>query len=328
MEKAASQSCSTLLRVYGLLGRGINHSVSGLEANIRVLLLGVAAGGGLPQWNCACSNCQQARGGVIPPQTQSSIALGDEAGNWFLINASPDLPFHLRAYPELAPRPASQRNSPVAAVLLTSADVDHVLGLLSLREGNALHIYATPAIQSAAVLLGVTTVLNSFCGVFWHHPTDGGFAQLQGSSVRVRVLPLSGRAPRYAVETSKGGVHTTALHIMDERTGGRLLVAPGVATLSGPLQEAARDSDAVLMDGTFWSEDELSRVRPGAPCASEMGHLPIQETLPFLSDLPSRHRVYVHINNTNPIFDPASPERATVESAGVTVGQDGMRFDL
>jgi pyrroloquinoline quinone biosynthesis protein B len=314
--------------VYGLLRRGINHSVSGLEANIRVLLLGVAAGGGLPQWNCACSNCQQARGGVIPPQTQSSIALADDAGNWFLINASPDLPFHLRAYPELAPRQATPRNSPIAAVILTSADVDHVLGLLSLREGNALHIYATPAMQSAAVLLGVTTVLQAFCGVCWYHPTHGEYPPLQESSLRVRVIPLSGRAPRYVGGNSKDGVHTTALHIMDERTGGRLLVAPGVAALSGPLQEAAKNSDLVLMDGTFWSEDELSRVRPGAPSALEMGHLPVQETLPFLSALPSLHRVYVHINNTNPIFAPGSPERAKVESAGVLIGHDGMRFDL
>jgi pyrroloquinoline quinone biosynthesis protein B len=260
--------------------------------------------------------------------------MGDEEGNWFLINASPDLPAQLRTCPELAPRPASPRNSPIAAVFLTSADVDHVLGLLSLREGSALHIHATPAIQQAAAILGVTTVLQSFCGVFWHHPTESYFAALPGidrgeSSLRVRVLPLSGRAPRYAGESSPGGVYTTALHFMDQRTGGRLLVAPGVAALSGPLQEAARDSDAVLMDGTFWCEDELSRVRAGAAGASEMGHLPIKDgTLPFLSALGSRRRVYVHINNTNPILDPGSPERAKVESAGVIVGRDGMSFDL
>ena len=315
--------------MYGLLGRGINRSLSGLEAAIRVLLLGVAAGGGLPQWNCACVRCQQARDGVITPQTQSSVALSDDAGNWFLINASPDLPLHLRTYVELAPRPGSPRNSPIQGVFLTSADVDHVLGLLSLREGNALHIYTTPAIQRAAAILGVTTVLQSFCGVSWHHPNEEGFTELPGSSLRVRALPLAGRAPRYAGESSDGGVYTIALHIKDERTGGRLLVAPGVAALSGPLQEAAKDSDAVLMDGTFWSEDELSRVRAGARGASEMGHLPIKDgTMPFLSALSSRYRVYVHINNTNPIFSPASPERATVESAGVIVGHDGMRFDL
>jgi pyrroloquinoline quinone biosynthesis protein B len=119
------------------------------------------------------------------------------------------------------------------------------------------------------------------------------------------------------------------LQFLDERTGGRLLVAPGVAAWSGPLQEAARESAAVLMDGTFWSEDELRRVRAGAAGASEMGHLPIQDgTLPCLSALPSRYRVYVHINNTNPIFAPGSPERATVETAGVIIGHDGLTFDL
>jgi len=320
--------------VYGLRGRGLRHPAFSQEAVIRVLLLGVAAGGGLPQWNCACANCQQARCGVLKPQTQSSVAVSDEAGNWFLINASPDLPLQMRSYAALAPQGDSPRNSPIAGVFLTSADVDHVAGSLSLREGNPLHIYTTPAIEQAAAILGVTTVLQSFCGVVWHHPADGCFPALRGkdgreSSLRVRVLPLSGRAPRYAGESSNGDVYTIALQFVDERTGGRLLVAPGVAAWSGPLQDAARESAAVLMDGTFWSENELSRVRAGASGASEMGHLPIQDgTLPFLSTLPNRYRVYVHINNTNPIFAPGSPERATVESAGVIVGHDGLTFDL
>jgi pyrroloquinoline quinone biosynthesis protein B len=195
-------------------------------------------------------------------------------------------------------------------------------------------IHATPAIEQCAAILGVTTVLQSFCGVTWHHPTDDGFMALRGkdgreSSVRVRALPLSGRAPRYAGKSPKGGVYTVALQFLDQRTGGRLLVAPGVAEWSKSLQKAAKDSDAVLMDGTFWSEDELSRVRAGAPSASEMGHLPIKDgTLPLMSALVGRYRVYVHINNTNPIFVPGSPERKMVESAGVSVGHDGLSFDL
>jgi pyrroloquinoline quinone biosynthesis protein B len=251
-----------------------------------------------------------------------------------LINASPDLPLQLRTHPELAPRAGSPRNSPITAVLLTSADVDHVLGLLSLREGDAVHIYATPAIRRAATLLGVDAVLQSFSGVAWHQPEEGCFGALRGnhgqeSSVRVRALPLSGRAPRFAGESSKGDVGTVALQFLDERTGGRLLVAPGVAALSRPLQDAARESSAVLMDGTFWSEDELRHIRAGAAGASEMGHLPMEHgTLPFLRDLPCRHRIYVHINNTNPVFLPSSPERAKVESAGVMIGRDGFTFDL
>jgi pyrroloquinoline quinone biosynthesis protein B len=309
-------------------------SASAQEAIIRVLLLGVAAGGGLPQWNCACVNCQQARHGGIQPQTQSSVAVGDEAGNWFLINASPDLPVQMRTYPALAPHRGSPRSSPIAAIFLTSADVDHVLGLLSLREGGALHIHTTPAIEQAAAMLGVTTVLQAFCGVVWHHPAGSGFAALRGndggeSSLCFRVLPLSGHAPRYAGKNPDGGVFTIALQFLDERTGGRLLVAPGVAAWSATLQEAAQESAAVLMDGTFWSEDELRLVRPGARGASEMGHLPIQDgTLPLLSALTCRRRIYVHINNTNPVFAPGSPERATVESAGVSIGHDGLSFDL
>jgi pyrroloquinoline quinone biosynthesis protein B len=143
------------------------------------------------------------------------------------------------------------------------------------------------------------------------------------------MLPLSGRPPRYAAKSSHGDVCTIALQFLDERTGGRLLIAPGVAALSGPLQDAAKESAAVLMDGTFWSEDELRRVRAGAPSAAEMGHLPIKDgTLPFLSALSGRRRVYVHINNTNPIFAPGSPERAAVESAGIIIGRDGLSFDV
>jgi len=116
---------------------------------------------------------------------------------------------------------------------------------------------------------------------------------------------------------------------LDERTGGRLLVAPGIPALSGPLQDAAQESSAVLMDGTFWSEDELRRIRPEAPSAGEMGHLPIENgTLPFMRSLSCRHKMYVHINNTNPIFAPGSPERAMVESAGIVVGHDGLSFEV
>jgi pyrroloquinoline quinone biosynthesis protein B len=318
--------------VYGLRGRGISV-FAGQEAVIRVLLLGVAAGGGLPQWNCACANCQQARLGGIQPQTQSSVAVADAAGNWFLINASPDLPVHLRTYPALAPASGSSRNSPIAAIFLTSADVDHVLGLLSLREGSPLHIHATPAMEQATALLGVNTVLQSFCGVVWHHPGDGDFTALEGkdgrkSSLSVRALPLSNHAPRYVGKKSPEGVYTIALQFLDESTGGKLLVAPGVAAWSGILQGAAKESDAVLMDGTFWSEDELRQVGPDAPSASEMGHLTIKDgTLPIFRDLGSR-RVYIHINNTNPIFAPKSSERTAVQAAGIVVGHDGMSFDL
>lgn len=243
------------------------------------------------------------------------------------------MPFHLRTYPELAPHPALARNSPITAVFLTSADVDHVLGLLSLREGGPLHIHATSAIERATGILGVTSVLQSFCGVVWHHP-PGGLATLLGndgqeSSLRVRVLPLSTHAPRYAGKNSPAGVYTTALQFLDEQTGAMLLVAPGVEVWSDILQEAAKESTGILMDGTFWSEDELRLIQPGARGASEMGHLPIEDgTLPLLSDLHGRRRVYVHINNTNPIFMPDSPERAAVEDAGITVGQDGMSFEL
>ena len=226
------------------------------------------------------------------------------------------------------------RNSPLAGVLLTNADVDHVIGLYSLREGERLQIHATTAVQRAAGQLGVTRVLEAFCGVDWREPPTGKLARLRGKEDRetnllFRAIPLSGSAPRYLGKISDDGIYSVAYQIVDERSGARVLVAPGVAALSGALQEAARDSTAVLMDGTFWSEDELRCIKPGAATASEMGHLPIRDgTLPFLRGLPCRHKIYVHINNTNPILDPGSAERAAVEAAGVTVGWDGMSLEL
>jgi pyrroloquinoline quinone biosynthesis protein B len=181
--------------------------------------------------------------------------------------------------------------------------------------------------------MGVHTVLQAFCGLTWHY-LDGDFKPLNGSdgrqsSLQVRMFPLTGHAPRYAGKVSKDGVFTMALQILDTQTGGRMLIAPGLSAWSKTLQIAAEESNAVFVDGTFWSEDELQRVRPDAKTASEMGHLPIENgTLPILASLKSRYRVYVHINNTNPIFAADSKERKKVEAEGIIIGRDGMSFDL
>ena len=250
-----------------------------------------------------------------------------------MVNASPDLPAQIQSFPALHPAPECARNTPLAGLLLTNADLDHLLGLFALREGQALDIYSTAAVRATAeTALGLETVLNAFCGSRWHEPARNDFGALgPGSGLQYRAIELSGQPPRFDRNRSAGnGVgQSVAYQFRDAETGGRLLVAPDVAAVNEPLLDALRTSQVVLFDGTFWSADELGAVRLGAPPAQEMGHLPIRDgSLKLLAGLPARAKVYIHINNTNPILAANSPERAAVEAAGVTVGADGMEFEL
>ncbi len=281
---------------------------------IRVHILGSAAGGGLPQWNCACANCAAARTGKIPSQTQSSIAVGAESKdfqNWWLINASPDLARQIENTPQLQPRSQPLRNTRIAGVFLTSADIDHALGLLLLREReNPLVVYA--ADETRAALEWLTGVLARFCGIEWRK-ISGDFQRLDGAaSFRAIDLP-----------------HSVAFQFRDEAAGGTALFTPNVGELTGQLRDAMAASDVVLFDGTFWSNDELAAVRSGARSAREMNHLPISDgSLDFLRQSQARRKIYTHINNTNPILMPGSRERAQVEQAGIEIAHDGLEIIL
>ena len=295
--------------------------------------MGTAAGGGLPQWNCACENCRAARAGRIPARTQSSAAISADGVNWFLVNASPDLRAQIEATPALQPAASSPRNSPIAGVLLTNADLDHVLGLILLREGESLSVVATDAVRETLTgALGFDALLDGFCGLQWEEAGEG-FAVLRlrdgsPSGLSARAIYLPGGPPRF-VETAQVRVgHSIAFEITDQ-SGARLLVAPDVAEITPELQRALQEADAVLFDGTFWSADELRRIDPSARTADEMGHLPILDgSLNALGRIPARRKIFTHINNTNPILAQDSPERAAVVAAGLEVGEDGMEFEL
>lgn len=291
----------------------------------------------MPQWNCACFNCRDARNGRIPPLTQSCVAIGDGQGGWFLVNASPDLPAQINSFPDFRShcRPGSFRITPISAVLLTNADLDHVLGLLSLREGGFIRVYATEAVRDS--LMGdfnVSAVLESFCSVDWIEPAFNDYSPLRWidgkeSSIEYRAIELPGGPPLYAKDKSLDCVHSVAYSFVDRKTGGRLLVAPDVGVWNGALSDAMQTSDAILLDGTFWSGDELSRFKANARTAAEMGHLTIRDdSLEQLRKLSARHKIYIHINNTNPVLSPNSPERKAVESAGIVVGYDGLEFEV
>jgi pyrroloquinoline quinone biosynthesis protein B len=281
---------------------------------IRIHILGSAAGGGLPQWNCACANCVAARAGKIAPQTQSSIAISGDAEkflSWFLINASPDLARQIESMPRLQPHHESLRNTPIAGVLLTNADIDHALGLLLLRQQEPPQvIYAADETRTA--LEWIDRVLARFSGIEWRKTT----AEFQS---------LSGRIGFRTIELPR----SVALQLRDDTSGATALFAPSVGELTDELRDAVHTSDVVLFDGTFWSDDELAAVRPGARSAREMNHLPIRDgSLDFLRQSPARRKIYTHINNTNPILMLGTRERAQVEQAGIEIARDGLEIVL
>jgi pyrroloquinoline quinone biosynthesis protein B len=279
---------------------------------IRIHILGSAAGGGLPQWNCACANCTAARTGKITPQTQSSIAIsGDSEGfhRWFLINASPDLTRQIENMPRLQPSRDSPRNSPIAGVLLTNADIDHALGLLLLRERDTpLVVYATEEIRTS--LGWIDGILARFCGIEWRKPSPE--FQILSGTVAFREIKLPS---------------SIAFQFRDDSSSATALFAPSVGELADELRSAVNQSDVVLFDGTFWSDGELVSVRSGARTAREMNHLPIGDgSLEFLHQAPARRKIYTHINNTNPILMPSSRERAHVKQSGIEIARDGLEI--
>ena len=240
----------------------------------------------------------------------------------------------IESFRALQPPAARTRSSPIRDVLLTNADFDHVLGLFLLRErGERLRVHCTAAVRATlSGALRIDALLDPYCGIEWRELWEGSVAQrLDGKpgSLACRAILLPGAPPRYASPTDSSRGQSVALEFVDPRSGARLLVAPDVAAITPELRASLEAADAALFDGTFWSGDELRRIDPAARLASDMGHLPIAGgSLEVLRGLPARHRIYTHINNTNPIFAPGSSERAEVENAGIAIGMDGMEFTL
>jgi len=282
---------------------------------IRIHILGSSAGGGLPQWNCSCVNCVAARTGKIAPQTQSSIAIStDSFDGCFLINASPDLARQIETAWQLQPSPSSvagMRNTPIAGVFLSNADIDHALGLLLLRQQDT-PVVAYASDETKTALTWIDDVLTNFCGIEWRNITTD-FQPLDGK-IGFRMIEL---------RTS------IAFQFHDAVSGATALLAPSVGELTNELRRAVQDSSVVIFDGTFWTDAELTAVRPRARSARQMNHLPISDgSLQVLRQSPARRKIYTHINNTNPILMPGSPERAQVEQAGIEIARDGLEIIL
>lgn len=294
---------------------------------MHIVILGTGAGGGLPQWNCGCPNCTGARAGRIPAMTQSGIALSADGRDWALINASPDLRQQLAATPALWP--GGLRGTPISSVLVTNGDIDHVAGLLSLREGQGFDLFATPAIHAVLAANPMLAVLAP--GLVTRHAValERPFDLAPG--LRATLFAVPGKVALYlegeTVDTAALGEQTVGVELA--ANGRRVCYIPGCAALPDWLCDRIRGADALLFDGTLWSDDEMIRAGLGAKTGRRMGHVPVggaDGSLQALRRVDLGARIYVHLNNSNPLVDPASPERAQAQAAGWQIGHDGMEI--
>jgi len=318
---------------------------------VRIRVLGAAAGGGFPQWNCGCPNCRGVREGHIraTPRTQESVAVSGDGERWFLLNASPEIRQQLESFSGLHPK--APRHWPVDAIVLTNGDLDHTLGLLSLRESHPLVVYATERVRRGFTEGNVLyRTLERFPGqVTWRALRPGreeALADVDGraSGLLVEAVAVPGKLPIHLERGLEGGhergpellgagdpTDNIGLKIRDAATGRRLAYFPAAGGLTVDIRKALADADCVFFDGTFWSGDELPSLGLGTKRAEDMAHLPVggeAGSLAALRGLSAPRRIYIHLNNTNPLLRDDSMERKEAEAAGWEIAFDGMEVTL
>jgi pyrroloquinoline quinone biosynthesis protein B len=297
---------------------------------MKVRVLGSCAGGGLPQWNDGGTNSVRARRGDpdVPARTQPGLAVSADGVRWSILNAGPDLRGQLASFPALHPRPGT-RDVPLDTIALTSAELDHVLGLLVLREALSFRIVSTHWVREA--ILEHNAAWRLLQPVWGSVPLDASFPLDRKGALEARFFPVPHKVPGYLRDAAKPHAETTTgLRITEVASGVRLVFAPGLASIDSATEAELAAAEVRFVDGTFFSADELRASKPGAPDAVAMGHAPITGqggTLAALSGLPGR-TWYVHMNCTNPVLDAASPERARVRRAGVEIAEDGLEIEL
>jgi pyrroloquinoline quinone biosynthesis protein B len=298
-----------------------------------VRILGAAAGGGFPQWNCHCKGCEATRAGQAIGLTQSSIAIQSNCGDWFLINASPDVRQQIEQMrAEQCFVETGQRSLPFAGIILTDAEIDHITGLILLREASQPLRIHSPASVKMALTTGypLLNTLQNYCGVEWC-PLALQESTLLAEDLEIEPFALSTKPPKYMQsQAASAEIWGIGLTIRDRSTGGVLTYAPGLAAIDAALHHRFAASSCILIDGTFWTEDELPALGIGKRSAKMMGHLPLSGGAGSLQQLAmtTPRKILVHINNTNPILLPDSSERQLVEAHGVEVGYDGLMFRL
>ncbi|MEJ2619313.1 MAG: pyrroloquinoline quinone biosynthesis protein PqqB [Candidatus Thiodiazotropha sp.] len=300
-------------------------------------ILGSGAGGGFPQWNCNCSNCQGVRSGSInaTPRTQSSIAISANGEDWVLFNASPDIRAQLEAFPTLQPGRAI-RDTAIRAILLVDAQIDHTTGLLLLREHTEpWDVYCTQAVQEDLTTgYPIFNILGHFRGVNWHEvKTDESTFSIPGIEGLVfTAVPLKSEAPPYSPHR-----HNTVpgdnigVRVENTESGRNLFYAPGLGSMEPHILPYMEQADVVLVDGTLWTDNEMIQAGISKKRGSEMGHLDQSGEggiIEILSSLSKPRKILIHINNTNPILVNDSPERLALTQAGIEVSADGMQLEL
>lgn len=306
---------------------------------MKVIVLGSAAGGGFPQWNCNCPNCDGIRKGTIQAKarTQSSIAVSDNGTDWVLINASPDILAQIRATPALQPA-RTIRDTGIAAVMLMDAQIDHVTGLLMLREGKPIPLYCTASVwEDLSTGLPLSKVLSHYCGVN-RQALLADTGQIQPiqvpgiANISFTALALKSKAPPYSPHRNAPQPgDNVGLLIENTVNGKKLFYAPGLGEIEPHIMDAMREADCVMVDGTLWTGDEMIRLGLSKKTSADMGHLPQSGPggmIEILDALGSQRKILIHINNSNPILNENSDEAATLKLHEIEVAFDGMEISL
>lgn len=302
-----------------------------MTPSLRALILGTAAGGGLPQWNCGCRNCVLARelGSGINPQTQSSLAVSADGEHWAILNTSPDIRQQMTAHEALHPK--FVRHTPISSVLLTNGDIDHIAGLLILREKQGFTVFLTAAIMEVIEQNPIFNALDrdhvTFTTIALNEPFE------LAPRLQAELFSVPGKVPLFmegeTVDTKLEGDQTVGVRLT---AGGKTaFYIPGCAAMTPALEARLKGAEIVFFDGTVFENEELISTKTGQKTGARMGHMAMSGedgSIAAFEKLNVAHSIFVHINNTNPVWDKDSPERATVEAAGWVVGHDGMEVTL
>ncbi|SRR5579872_87869 len=294
---------------------------------MRIVALGSAAGGGLPQWNCGCPNCDSARAKRIPSRTTAALAASGDGERWVLVNAGADIGAQFASTPSL--RPALRRESPLAALLLTDANIDHVAGLLEFRQAAKLDIFSTRLVKTT---LCDAAMFGQFDARYSWHTFDAVAGRVLvarfGGQLDVWAIPVSGRLPSYAGGAPADGA---AVAFVLAQGNARVLYAPIFLELDAALEGELAQADAAFLDGTFWSDEEMVDLGLGSRTSREMGHAPLSGpggSLERVAGTGAKRRYVTHVNNSNPILDPASAAAHELARAGFAVCDDGLEIEL
>ncbi len=291
---------------------------------MRICVLGTAAGGGLPQWNCRCDQCQSARAKTISPRLHSSIALSAAGSQWFIINATPDVTRQIESCRPLQPR-VGMRSSPIAGVVLTDAELDHCTGLLSLRQDSSLKIFATESVlNTLSDEFPVKQINSQYARHDWIRIEPSQSRLIDDDAMLLTAIAVGTKLPRFTKGAKRAEHAVIACLIEDLNTGAKLVYAPTVEVWSAELESALADANCILIDGTFASEHEMQSVG-NERSAFQFGHIPLNSAngvCARIAQSKAKYKFLTHINNTNPILLDNSTERNRLEICGVTIPSD------